>query len=221
MAIQTELLKTTISSSSLYISALVINIAFSCLCPCVVIIAIFKTFAIFNFFTVFDLADYLISIFSVVQLTAVFNTRPHPCSFITFIMFSCFAAFDFTLRPPSIISTQSTIYSKRCKRHFYSPHSTAITYSIIIINATVFVSTISNTNAYWQIIWLQYAKMYNVLLVAKFTGIACRVYFKSYMYVKSIKVHTQFIKYLLIVLKFRPRYRDKCENTQFFIRRNL
>ena len=38
------------------------------------------------------------------------------------------------------------------------------------------------------------------------------------MYVKSIKVHTQFIKYLLIALKFRPRYvhsiqnRDKCEN---------
>ena len=60
--------------------------------------------------------------------------------------------------------------------------------------------------------------MCDVLLVAKFTGIACRVYFKSYMYVKSIKVHKQFIKYLLIVLKFRPRYvhsiqnRDKCEN---------
>jgi len=67
-------------------------------------------------------------------------------------MFGCFAAFNFTLPAPSIISTQSTTYIKRCKRHFYSPHSTAITHSIIIINATIFASTISNTNAYWQII---------------------------------------------------------------------
>ena len=37
MAIHTDLLKTTISSSSLYFSTLVIDIAFSCLCPCVVI----------------------------------------------------------------------------------------------------------------------------------------------------------------------------------------
>ena len=37
-------------------------------------------------------------------------------------------------------------------KHFYSPHSTAISYSIIIINATVFASTITNTNAYWQIL---------------------------------------------------------------------
>ena len=117
MAIHTELLKTAISSSSLYFSTLVINIAFSCLCPCVVI-----------------------SIFSVFQLTAIFNTSSHPSSFVTFT-FSCFSAFNFTLHPPSIIFTQSTTYIRWHKCHFCSPHSTAITYSIIIIN-------ISNTNTY-------------------------------------------------------------------------
>ena len=48
----------------------------------------------------------VISIFSVLQLTAIFNTRSHPCSLIAFIMFSCFSAFNFTLCPPSIISTR-------------------------------------------------------------------------------------------------------------------
>ena len=90
MAIHTELLKTAISSSSLYFSTLVINIAFSYLCPCVVVI----------------------SIFFVLQYTVIFNTGSHPCSFITFIMFSCFSAFNFTLRLPSIISMQSTTYIK-------------------------------------------------------------------------------------------------------------
>ena len=48
----------------------------------------------------------VISIFSVLQLNAIFNTRSHPCSLIAFIMFSCFSAFNFTLCPPSIISTR-------------------------------------------------------------------------------------------------------------------
>ena len=48
----------------------------------------------------------VISIFSVLQLTPIFNTRSHPCSLIAFIMFSCFSAFNFTLCPPSIISTR-------------------------------------------------------------------------------------------------------------------
>ena len=74
MAIHPELLKTAISSSSLYFSSLAMNCVFSCLCPCVVVI----------------------SIFSVLQLSAIFNTRSHPCSFITFKMFSCFSAFNFT-----------------------------------------------------------------------------------------------------------------------------
>ena len=47
----------------------------------------------------------VISIFSVLQLTAIFNTRSHPCSLIAF-MFSCFSAFNLTLCPPSIISTR-------------------------------------------------------------------------------------------------------------------
>ena len=130
MAIHTELLKTAISSSSLYFSTLVINIAFSYLCPCVVVI----------------------STFFVLQYTVIFNTGSHPCSFITFIMFSCFSAFNFTLRLPCIISMQSTTYIKWRKCHFSSPHSTTITYAIIIINTTVFTSvftsTISNTNTY-------------------------------------------------------------------------
>ena len=118
--------KTAISSSSLYFFTLVINIAFSYLCPYVVVI----------------------SIFFVLQFTVLFNTGSHPCSFITFIMFSCFSAFNFTLGRPSIISMQSTTYIKWCKCHFSSPHSTAITYAIIIINTTIFTSTISNTNTY-------------------------------------------------------------------------
>ena len=46
MAIHTELHNTAISSSSLYFSTLVINIAFSCLCPRVVVISIFSVLQI-------------------------------------------------------------------------------------------------------------------------------------------------------------------------------
>ena len=35
----------------------------------------------------------VISIFSVLQLTAIFNSQSHPCSVIAFSMFSCFSAF--------------------------------------------------------------------------------------------------------------------------------
>ena len=99
MAIDTELLKAAISSSSLYFSTLVINIAFSCLCPGVVI-----------------------SIFSVLQLTAIFNTWSHPSSFVTFT-FSCFSAFNHlhqmtqvsfflhTALPSPIPSSSSTLLS--------------------------------------------------------------------------------------------------------------
>ncbi|CAH3173423.1 unnamed protein product [Porites lobata] len=76
MAIHPELLKTAISSSSLYFSSLAMNCVFSCLCPYVVVI----------------------SIFSVLQLSAIFNTRSHPCSFITFKMFT----------PPSPIPSSSS-----------------------------------------------------------------------------------------------------------------
>ena len=55
MAIHTELLKTAISSSTLYFSTLVINIAFSYLCPCAIVISIFFVLqfpAIFNILAV-------------------------------------------------------------------------------------------------------------------------------------------------------------------------
>ena len=51
MAIHTELLKTAISSSSLYFSTLATNCVFSCLCPCVVVISIFSVLQFSTIFT--------------------------------------------------------------------------------------------------------------------------------------------------------------------------
>ena len=123
MAIHTELHKTAISSSSLYFSTLVINIVFSCLSLC-------------------HRHQHFLRPSTHCHLQHTISLLQSHYLYYVYL----FSAFNFTLCPPSIIFTQSTTYIKRCKCHFYSPHSTAMTYSIIIINATVFATTISNTN---------------------------------------------------------------------------